>query len=387
MKTVTTSLQENFKCIADKCPKTCCSGWQIVIDDKSYEKYDTYEGPIKDDLENLVDWDEGCFTQRDNKDCAFLNPSGLCDMITNGGEDMLCDTCRLYPRHVEEYEGVREWSVSLSCPEIARMVVEGKEDIEFSVIEDDEPEPLEDDYEDFDFFFYTNLEETREYILKIANNEDYDIYLKLGLINQMAGRLQMCYDDDETFRMVDCAKEFMDEINNSSDLSKYAIKPSQIIDMDFAIMDELERLDDSFDDILSCVDYYKDEKIDKFLSDLKDIDYEKVLSKVLVSLLYTYYLGAVYNGMVYGYTAMCIFATAMVDILSKGMYERMFENKSGDVTCDDSDLSHLEPFSDGNSISSAKQALIKVLYSYSRETEHSDDNINVLLQYFDSKCE
>ena len=28
-----------FTCIADKCPDTCCAGWQIVIDEESLEKY------------------------------------------------------------------------------------------------------------------------------------------------------------------------------------------------------------------------------------------------------------------------------------------------------------------------------------------------------------
>lgn len=28
---------KKFRCIADKCPDTCCSDWQIVIDDESLE--------------------------------------------------------------------------------------------------------------------------------------------------------------------------------------------------------------------------------------------------------------------------------------------------------------------------------------------------------------
>ena len=36
---------------------------------------------------------------------------------------MFCKTCRQYPRHEEEYENVRELSLSLSCPEAARMIL------------------------------------------------------------------------------------------------------------------------------------------------------------------------------------------------------------------------------------------------------------------------
>ena len=33
-----------FSCIADACPDTCCAGWQIMIDDKSLKKYRQIQG-------------------------------------------------------------------------------------------------------------------------------------------------------------------------------------------------------------------------------------------------------------------------------------------------------------------------------------------------------
>lgn len=50
------------------------------------------------------------------KRCAFLEPDNLCSMYTELGAKGLCRTCRLYPRHVEEFEGVREITLSVSCP-------------------------------------------------------------------------------------------------------------------------------------------------------------------------------------------------------------------------------------------------------------------------------
>lgn len=49
----------------------------------------------------------------------MLNEQGLCDIYTEAGPSMLCGTCRDYPRHREEYEGVVELSLSLSCAEAA----------------------------------------------------------------------------------------------------------------------------------------------------------------------------------------------------------------------------------------------------------------------------
>ena len=91
-----------FKCIADQCPETCCAGWQIVIDEDSLEKYSRIENSFGNRIRNSVDWEEGIFYQYDRR-CAFLNEKNLCDLQSELGEEALCDTCRRYPRHVEEY--------------------------------------------------------------------------------------------------------------------------------------------------------------------------------------------------------------------------------------------------------------------------------------------
>ena len=31
---------DEFSCLAGACPKTCCAGWQIVIDETSLDKYE-----------------------------------------------------------------------------------------------------------------------------------------------------------------------------------------------------------------------------------------------------------------------------------------------------------------------------------------------------------
>ena len=91
-----------FTCIADVCPDTCCAGWQIVIDEKSLRKYRRVKGPFGGRLHNDIDWKEQVFRQY-NRRCAFLNEDNLCDIYSEAGKRMLCDTCRKYPRHIEEF--------------------------------------------------------------------------------------------------------------------------------------------------------------------------------------------------------------------------------------------------------------------------------------------
>ena len=39
MKRTYPDYYDNFVCIADKCPKTCCAGWQIEIDEDALKRY------------------------------------------------------------------------------------------------------------------------------------------------------------------------------------------------------------------------------------------------------------------------------------------------------------------------------------------------------------
>lgn len=119
---------KEFSCIAGSCPDTCCAGWQIVIDNKILKKYQHFKGPFHNRLHNDIDWKEHVFRQY-NRRCAFLNEENLCDIYTEAGPKMLCDTCRNYPRHIEEFEGLREISLSLSCPEAARILLSQKEKV------------------------------------------------------------------------------------------------------------------------------------------------------------------------------------------------------------------------------------------------------------------
>ena len=49
---------KKFRCIADKCPDTCCSDWQIVIDDESLEKYRNYAGEYRQTLHRNIQWED-----------------------------------------------------------------------------------------------------------------------------------------------------------------------------------------------------------------------------------------------------------------------------------------------------------------------------------------
>lgn len=120
-----------FTCIGSACPDTCCAGWNIEIDPASLAHYQKLlhstncEAQFAGQLKNSVDFRRGTFRLRGRR-CALLNEQNLCDLYIHAGKDSLCRTCRTYPRHQEEFGSVREISLSMSCPEAARIILNQK---------------------------------------------------------------------------------------------------------------------------------------------------------------------------------------------------------------------------------------------------------------------
>ena len=123
-----------FQCIGSLCPDTCCAGWNIEIDSISLANYkklihDSNQGwplkardPFFADLKKAVDFRNKTFRLSERR-CPLLTEDNLCGMYLHLGKNSLCRTCRTYPRHQEEFGNLREISLSLSCPEAARIIL------------------------------------------------------------------------------------------------------------------------------------------------------------------------------------------------------------------------------------------------------------------------
>ena len=197
-----------FKCIADKCEATCCAGWQIVIDEASMERYEKEPGRYGEILRERIDWKEGVFKQDGCKRCAFLNLDNLCDMYKHLGEESLCVTCTNYPRHIEEFENQREITLAISCPEVARIILSQKEPVSFW---EEEVESEDEEFEDFDPFFFSYLEDARAIMLTILQNRVLSISVRVALIQNMAEEMQEIIENAELFELADVFEKYEDE--------------------------------------------------------------------------------------------------------------------------------------------------------------------------------
>lgn len=121
----------DFKCIADKCKFTCCSGWDINIDSNTYEKWNKENSKCKDMLNKLkfVDDDYIIVNKKTRDTCPFLDNKGLCNIVKSNGDEYLSLTCQRFPRIENTFEGIKELTLSCSCPEVVDIIDKIEEEI------------------------------------------------------------------------------------------------------------------------------------------------------------------------------------------------------------------------------------------------------------------
>lgn len=123
MKLYAPKYYKKFKCIADKCEKSCCIGWEIDIDKSTYEKYKSLKNGYAPTILNSISLEETPhFKLCAGDKCPHLNEKGLCEIIINLGEDYLSHICREHPRFYN-YTNVAEVGLGMSCIEAARLIL------------------------------------------------------------------------------------------------------------------------------------------------------------------------------------------------------------------------------------------------------------------------
>lgn len=145
MKLIAPSYYGEFQCIAGDCSHSCCIGWEIEIDRRTYESYQHIPGELGRRLAENVDVADGqaSFRLGEEERCPFLNRAGLCDIILALGEGGLCQVCRDHPRFRSFYSGRTEVGLGLCCEAAGELILTYKGKAELLVLEEDgREEPL-----------------------------------------------------------------------------------------------------------------------------------------------------------------------------------------------------------------------------------------------------
>ena len=355
---------DKFSCTAEQCPDTCCAGWQIVIDENSLEKYSNVSGDFGIRLLNSINWREGIFEQYEKR-CSFLNAENLCDIYKELGADALCDTCLLYPRHIEEFENLREFSLSLSCPVAAKMILQCQEPVRF-LEEEDEKEECEEDFEDFDFLLFDCLLEVREKLFSIVQNRTIPIEKRMYCVLKIAKNLQTALDEGELFE-----RDFMAEIElclqeKAEDFSGNLYEIVQAFRKDLlrleVLREEWKTNLKAADNLFQKGETWYVEKRDRYKAEIKNTigqeQWDIYKEQLLMFFLYTYFCGAVYDDMIYSKGVLSVISVFWIEEITFWSWaadEGQIEEKN----------------------------LLETAYRYAREIEHSDENLNLLEEIFD----
>lgn len=390
------SYYNQFKCIADKCPDTCCAGWAIVIDDKTLESYKDMTGEAGEYVRDKVDFEEGIY-KRCGERCAFLNDCNLCDLIINQGEDKLCKTCTRYPRHFEEYGDLVEAALSMSCPVAAGLIIDNPDRDIFKIRVDE----TRNKGEKVDERLLDRLLRIRKNIFAITSDRSKSIDQRMKDILILTEKLQPLIFDYEKlgtkrslkifskdiFAKIDSilAKCSRDIINLNEDKSKSKLSKKrkntyitlrqayvgdnagqsintvnqqgyqlmhEYIDMFLGLENINEEWPKTMGEIISTLyhrqtpEEYAEVKKD-FLSYMKNREYE--YEHILNYFIYTYFLGGIYDYNILGMVKLAVVSTLI--IREMGMAKWLLNDRE-----------------------LAVDSQLHCAYSYSRQVEHSEDN-------------
>ena len=70
--------------------------------------------------------------KKKNGNCSFLDESNLCSIQKRFGEDYLPDTCQTFPRRRVDFDQINVKTLSLACPEAARLCLTKKNSMEIN---------------------------------------------------------------------------------------------------------------------------------------------------------------------------------------------------------------------------------------------------------------
>lgn len=357
-----------FECIADKCEDTCCAGWEVVIDDNTYEAYQDVKGAFGDRLRSEIvnDGEDNIFALKNNN-CPFLNESKLCDIYSEIGEKYLCFTCQQFPRHIEEFGNLREVGISLSCPEAARIILGSSDKVEFEVTENDEF-ILSDN--EIDGRLYMELMQCRQIVLHILQNRSLDLKDRAALVLAFMEEVQVNIDNEQLENLSEVKQVYLDKgciteaVSALKQFKTDGIYRAEVIQEYFHKLKNLNHINNNDPlQLEKALKYFQGNEKEKelYLSKQQGFNkyYEDKMYKfenILVYYVFRYFMKAVYDRDALGKLQLSIFSYLMIRELCIIKWL-----ESNELTDED---------------------IVQISRIYSKDVEHLVENVEVLEEGF-----
>ena len=213
---------DSFRCIGAACEDTCCQGWSVPIDQAAYEKYRNLPAsPLRTLIDASVlltakaDAEAGKkpvfakIQMDDSNQCPLLTEGRLCRIQAELGEGLLSHACATYPRIVHGAGGTEEKSLTLSCPEAARLVLLTPDLLAAGQSEKHPAEATEalatDKDEDS---LPPNFRPIRKTVLALVKNRIYPLWQRLFLVDVLCRRLDSIAQGEPKRSVPDFLRDF-----------------------------------------------------------------------------------------------------------------------------------------------------------------------------------
>ena len=236
----------------------------------------------------------------------------------------------------------------------------------------------EDDFEEFDFMMFSQLEDTRDVLFRILQNRELPLQERMTAAEQLAEQYQICmeeqreYDIDDLLRkyekhleegtLSECVAESLAE--KGVDAASFHAYDRQVKEL--AVLRGLERLRPEWDTVLDGTEkalYQNGETAYQAICEEfhrtwgaageRRAEWENIGEQLLMFFVYTYFCGAVYDDMVCSKMELALFSVRWIQEI---LVARWLEN--------------------GKTLS--MHDIEELSWRYAREVEHSDDNLNAL---------
>ena len=199
-----------FQCIAERCEDSCCKGWGIEIDRATYKKYKNLKrGELSLKIDNYVTRNRNMHTSDDrfakikmiNGKCPFQDESKLCMIQSELGIDRLSVVCKVYPRIINLVDGCFEKSLTMSCPEAAKLALLNKEKMQF----DQYTEEIDIEYNNKNIntrevtqnVLAKYMWDLRIFAISVLQNREYSIEHRLIILGLLCDKIQKMTDCDK----------------------------------------------------------------------------------------------------------------------------------------------------------------------------------------------
>lgn len=231
---------DQFRCLAGACPHSCCTQWEVVIDEDTAARYAAVEGELGDRLRAALTPDgdgDLCFPLNGGR-CPFLDGENLCEIHRRLGEDATSITCREHPRFTEDYGAFCEVSLAASCPAANDLLLGSSEPLRFVERENGLPAEEGDEWLPF-------LLPLRQRMLDLLCDRRLPLHRRLADLLLLAWDAQLLLDEDRAEELPRLAETWRSETAASAVLPEAALP----------LLAQLEPLEQDWHAVLAAAGY------------------------------------------------------------------------------------------------------------------------------------